>query len=208
MSKLRIMIVEDEAVTAADLHDELIAQGYEVTDTVDSAEAALNSAIANQPDLALMDINLSGSSDGVFAARSLRAKDVPVIFLTAHYDEHTLGTAKLTAPVGYITKPFNPHQLGVAIEIGIARHRSDLKRMRLAQEREHERAQGKTLRTLAPFCVNCKKICDDKGEWRSLEAYFSSHSDLTVTDSLCLVCARKMFEELGHAGVRAQIVTP
>jgi DNA-binding response OmpR family regulator len=199
MSKLRILIVEDEAVTAADLHDELVAQGYEVTGTVDTAEAALISAIANKPDLVLMDINLSGSNDGVFAARSLRGKEIPVIFLTAHYDDQTLATAKLTAPVGYITKPFNPHQLGVAIEIGIARHRSDLKRMRLAQELEHERAQGKIPRVLIPFCVNCKKICDEKGEWRSLEAYLSNHSDLTVADSLCLVCARRMFDELSHA---------
>jgi DNA-binding response OmpR family regulator len=204
MSKLRILIVEDEAVTAADLHDELIAQGYEVTGTADTAEAALVSAMTNPPDLVLMDINLSGSSDGVFAARSLRAKEIPVIFLTAHYDDRTLGTAKLTAPVGYITKPFNPHQLGVAIEIGIARHRSDLKRMRLAQELEHERAQGKTPRALVPFCVHCKKICDERGEWRSLESYLSDHSDLTVTDSLCLVCARKMFDELNRAEVSAR----
>jgi DNA-binding response OmpR family regulator len=203
MSKLRILIVEDEAVTAADLHDELNAQGYEVTGTVDTAEAALISAMANKPDLVLMDINLSGANDGVFAARALRAKEIPVIFLTAHYDDRTLGTAKLTAPVGYITKPFNSHQLGVAIEIGIARHRSDIKRMRVAQEQEYERAQGNVPRMLAPFCVQCKKICDENGEWQSAEAYLSKHSDLTVTDSLCLSCARGMYEELSHPVVPA-----
>jgi two-component system, response regulator PdtaR len=196
MSKLRILIVEDEAVTSADLHDELIAQGYEVMGIASTAEAALKMAMEGQPDLTLMDINLSGATNGIAAARALRERDIPIIFLTAHYDERTLAQAKLTSPVGYITKPFDPHQIGVAIEIGIARHRSDLDRIRLARELEHERLQGKTLRSLLPFCVRCKAIRDDEGYWSSIEAYLSNHSDLTVSHGLCPACARKLVVEI------------
>lgn len=33
-SKIRVLVVEDEAVTASDLHDELISLGYEVAGVV------------------------------------------------------------------------------------------------------------------------------------------------------------------------------
>lgn len=140
MSKIRILIVEDEAVTAADLHDELIAQGYEVTAIADNAEDALRLAEDGKPDLVLMDINIAGFIDGVLAASGMRGLEIPVIFLTAHYDEATLARAKRTTPVGYITKPFEPHQISVAIEIGIARHRSEMERVRLMRELEQKHA--------------------------------------------------------------------
>ena len=134
MSRLRILIVEDEAVTAADLHDELIAQGYEVTGTTGTAEDAIRLAEKDPPDLVLMDIQLAGSGDGILAAAAMLHAEIPVIFLTAHYDARTLARAKQARPVGYITKPFDPHQLSVAIEMGIERHRSETERMRLARQ--------------------------------------------------------------------------
>lgn len=207
MNKGRILIVEDEAVTAADLHDELVAQGYEVTGTANTAEAALVMAMANPPDLALMDINLAGETDGVFAARALRGKEIAVVFLTAHYDDRTLALAKLTSPVGYITKPFDPRQLGVTIEIGIARHRSDLERIRLTREREHERAEDKTMHKSVPICIHCKRVCDDKGAWRSIESYLADRPDLIVTNSLCPACARRLCDELSPCVNPASNVT-
>lgn len=192
MSKIRILIVEDEAVTAADLHDELIAKGYDVVGTADTAERALRLAENGRPDLVLMDINLAGSADGVHAASAMRGAEIPVIFLTAHYDERTLARAKRATPVGYITKPFEPHELSVAIEIGIERHRSDMERMRLLRELEHEREQVKLLRGLLPICACCKKIRDDDGYWQNVESYISRHSEATFTHGYCPECARKV----------------
>ena len=144
MSKLRILIAEDEAVTAADLHDELTAQGYEVTGTTGSAESVLRLAMADKPDLVLMDISLAGPADGVHAAIALSGEDIPVIFLTSHYDDQTLDRAKRAKPVGYITKPFEPHQLAVAIEIGMERHRSHRALTQRVRMLEHDLAQMKT----------------------------------------------------------------
>ena len=196
MSRLRILIVEDEAVTAADLHDELTAQGYEVVGTTDTAASALRLAEQEKPDLVLMDINLAGEPDGVLAASAIRGAELPVIFLTAHYDDATLARAKLASPVGYITKPFEPHQLSVAIEVGIARHRSDAERMRLMRELEQERAQVKILRGLLPICCCCKRIRDGAGYWQSVERYISRHSDATFTHGYCPECERGVIEEM------------
>ncbi len=196
MSKLRILIVEDEAVTAADLLDELTSQGYEVIGTADTAEDALRLAEAGKPDIVLMDINLAGSADGIHAASAMRGAEIPVIFLTAHYDERTLGRAKLASPVGYITKPFEQHQLAVAIEMGIQRHRSDIERMRLVRELEQERIQTKLLRDLLPICCSCKKIRVADGSWQTVERYISEHSDVTFTHGYCPECARKEIENI------------
>ena len=199
MSKLRILIAEDEAVTAADLHDELTAQGYTVIGTADTAVGALKLAEEGRPDLVLMDINLAGSADGVHAAIALRGAEIPVIFLTAHYDEATLARASRATPVGYITKPFEPHQLSVAIEIGMARHRSDTERMRLLREIEHERAEVKTLRGLLPVCTRCKQLRNDDGYWENVEAYISGHGVVDSAHSLCPACMSEVDGEAACA---------
>src|SRR5262249_22271767 len=114
--------------------DTLTAMGYDVLGTADNAIDALQLVDAKHPDLVLMDINLAGSFDGVAAASAIRGRELPVIFLTAHYDPRTLSRAKLATPVGYLTNPFEPQQLSIAIEMGINRHRSDSERMRLVRE--------------------------------------------------------------------------
>jgi two-component system, cell cycle response regulator len=131
MEAPRILIVEDEAITVADLRRALTTLGYEITGTVDTAEEALKAAEQQQPDLVLMDITLAGELDGVAAAAALRGSaDVPVVFLTAHADDRTLERAMLAGPFGYVLKPFVDQELKAAIEVALRKHRteSELKR--------------------------------------------------------------------------------
>ena len=55
MSK-RILVVEDEAITALDLKYSLEELGYEVIDTVDTGQDAIDTAAETVPDVVLMDI--------------------------------------------------------------------------------------------------------------------------------------------------------
>ena len=123
MNPTRILIVEDETIVAMDLESQLKAAGHEVLARVPTAEAALELATADRPDLVLMDITLAGRMDGVEAAACLRKSEIPVVFLTAHCDEDTLERAKLTEPFGYISKPVGARALVNAIEIAALRHR-------------------------------------------------------------------------------------
>src|SRR5580698_11468584 len=103
----RILIVEDERITAEDLQETLTDLGYEVTASVSSGADAISQAQENTPDLALMDVCIQGEMDGTETARVLRERfNIPVIYLTAHADSATLSRAKLAQPLGYITKPF------------------------------------------------------------------------------------------------------
>lgn len=120
MNKSKILIVEDEKVTADDLKIILENLGYEVTGIVSDADAFYRSLNANIPDLVLMDIFLKGEKDGIqLAAESKSKYKVPLIYLTAYSDEDLLERAKITEPFGYILKPFHDRELHSAIEMAL-----------------------------------------------------------------------------------------
>jgi PAS domain S-box-containing protein len=70
-----------------------------------------------------MDIGLSGKMDGVTAARYIfQLFQMPVVFLTAHYDEQLLERAKTAQPLGYILKPFTDKELVSNVELALYNH--------------------------------------------------------------------------------------
>ncbi len=145
----RILIVEDERVTAEDLRDTLTDLGYSVTAAVSSAADAIEQAEGNPPDIALMDIRIQGEMDGTLAAVVLRERfNIPVIYLTAHVDSATVGRAKESGPIGYITKPFQAASLHASIEIALHRHREDLK------TREKGELLASTLRAISEAVIS------------------------------------------------------
>jgi len=145
----RILIVEDERITAEDLRDILTDLGYTVTAAVSSGEDAIAQAENGAPDLALMDIRIKGNLDGTATARILRERfNIPVIFLTAHADSATVSRAKDAEPLGYITKPFQEAELHASIEIALHKHREDRKR------REKGEFLASTLRAMADGVIS------------------------------------------------------
>src|SRR5260370_523059 len=139
----RILIVEDEIITAEDLRDILTEVGYTVTGVVSSGPDAIAQVAKNPAGLALMDIRIKGKMDGTETAKALRHRfNVPVIYLTAHADRETVERAKVAEPLGYITKPFKQAELQAAIEIALYKHRVDV------QSKEPEDLLSATRRAL------------------------------------------------------------
>ncbi len=131
MSNARILVVEDERITAEDIKEGLKSLGYEVPAVVHSGEEAVCKAGELQPDLVLMDIKLEGEMDGIEAAGEIKKYfDIPVIYLTAYSDESTIERAKMTEPSGYVLKepsgfvhkPFKESELHSTIELTLYRH--------------------------------------------------------------------------------------
>ncbi len=124
--KKRVLVVEDEALIAADIQRRLQRLGYSVPLVATSGEEALRCAGSTPLDLILMDIRLSGKLDGIATARALKVNsDTPVVYMTAHADRETIQRAKLTEPFGYILKPITDDDLSSAVEIGIYKHEMD-----------------------------------------------------------------------------------
>ncbi len=127
-SKIRLLIVEDEALVARDLESMAQRAGYEVCATATTGEEALNLALTMRPDLALIDIIIKGSIDGIDVARKIwQDMQIPAIYVTAYADDSTLKRARETAPFGYILKPFDERELRVAVETAIYKSQMELK---------------------------------------------------------------------------------
>ncbi len=121
----QILVVEDEAIIAADIQMRLVNLGYRVAAIAATGQEAIAQAKLNKPDLVLMDIILQGGMDGILAAEKIHALfNIPVVYMTAYSDPDTITRAKRTEPYGYLIKPFEANELSAAVEIALERHKN------------------------------------------------------------------------------------
>jgi CheY-like chemotaxis protein len=197
-SATTILLVEDEAIIAADIVARLVRMGYIIIGTTGSGEEAITMANEHKPDMVLMDIMLEGPMFGTEAAKRIRETlKIPVIFVTANSDDITLDYAFSASPFGYVLKPFEDRELRIAIEMGLYRHRVEAEREKLVEELRQALEQVKTLSGLLPICIECKSIRDDQGYWSKVERYIMEHSQASFSHGLCPKCAVKALENVG-----------
>jgi len=119
---IKILIVEDEMVIAANISLQLTELGYEVTGILPRGEEALSQIRIDKPDIVLLDIRLKGELDGIQTAQEIQKYfRIPIIYLTANSDEAHFNRAKETHPYGFISKPFKKLDLQRAIELTVDR---------------------------------------------------------------------------------------
>jgi hypothetical protein len=68
-------------------------------------------------------------------------------------------------------------------------------RVHLINELQRALNEVETLRGLLPICASCKKIRDDQGYWNHIEVYFSKHSGIDFTHTLCPECIQHFYPE-------------
>jgi len=112
----RILVVEDEPLTAFENENVLGDAGYEVVATVDDLEEALAVLDREEVDLILSDVRLRDDQTGIHLARAARERGVPTLFATGHSDPEACEIA-----VGCLMKPYTERQLCKAIE-SVDRH--------------------------------------------------------------------------------------
>jgi DNA-binding response OmpR family regulator len=110
---MTILIVADEALLALTLQVALERAGHQVVGPAYSAGAALQLAEAEQPDLALVDIDLHSGIDGIAVARQLRDwHGTSSVFLTSQLEAvRSAGDAV----AGIILKPYDLGAVVLAI---------------------------------------------------------------------------------------------
>jgi DNA-binding NarL/FixJ family response regulator len=117
----RVLIVEDDFLIAMQTEIALAAAGFEVVGPATTAEEAVALAGKVQPALAVMDIRLASSRDGIDAARQLYQDfAIRCIFATAHDDAHTRGRAEPYAPLGWLPKPYTMASLVAVVTEAVA----------------------------------------------------------------------------------------
>jgi CheY-like chemotaxis protein len=104
----RVIIVEDESITALHIARQLRRLGYEVVALASSGPQAIEHALSRHPHVVLMDIQLQGTMDGVDAARHIQASaPIPIVYMSANADATTVQRIQATQPAGFVPKPIN-----------------------------------------------------------------------------------------------------
>ena len=114
MTKKRILIVEDQGVTAMDEQQIMCDLGYEVTAIAMTGEEAVDLAGRDRPDVILMDIKLAGEMDGREATLKIRELyQIPVVYVTALGDKKSSKAGRFNVPegIGYVVKPYTKGEL-------------------------------------------------------------------------------------------------
>ncbi|MCB0329409.1 MAG: response regulator [Bdellovibrionales bacterium] len=122
MKNAKVLIVEDEGISALHISRSLERYSYDVVGPTGSGSDAITLAKEYQPDIALMDITLEGPLDGIKTAAHLRDNlQLPIIFLTSHSDVRTLDRARIVEPEAYLLKPFEALELHAALQIALSK---------------------------------------------------------------------------------------
>jgi sigma-B regulation protein RsbU (phosphoserine phosphatase) len=199
---MRILIAEDDRVTARLLTSLLAAWGYE-TDVAEDGEAALQ-MIADQrtPYLALLDWMLPGM-DGPEVCRRARASGSTtpgyLILLTARSAQADLVEGLDAGADEYLVKPIEPGELRARLHAGT--RILDLQARLANQVQELEAALGniRKLSGLLPICAYCKSIRDDSHYWHRVEEYVGAHADVTFSHGICPKCLPRVTKEMTAA---------
>jgi len=121
MSKIKILIVEDEPLIAEDIKETLLQVNYDVVGVAYTKEEAFKILKNSQPDFALLDINLGNNTDGILIAEHInQLYHIPFLYLTSYSTKIILDKVKHTFPMGYIVKPFDEADLFTGIEIALS----------------------------------------------------------------------------------------
>ena len=106
----RILIVEDEPLTAFDNETMLEELGYTVVATHDRVKEALATLEREKVDLIMSDVKLAGDRSGIELARIAKDKGVPVLFATGMVPDEAVELA-----VGCLIKPYSLRTLKTAL---------------------------------------------------------------------------------------------
>jgi DNA-binding response OmpR family regulator len=184
-----VLIVDDSPINLKILV-EALGDDHDVVVATSGADA-LVAATQNRPDLCLLDIQMPGMN-GYDLCRSLKADpalcEIPVIFVTAlSRQENEIGGLALGA-ADYITKPFHPEIVRLRVNVHLELRRQRMLAAQRTAELESALASIRTLRQILPICMFCRKIRNDDGYWRQLEAYIGEQTGSEFSHGICPDC--------------------
>ena len=115
----RVLVVDDAATVRAYARQVLEADGFAVDEAINGIDG-LEHALANPPDLLIVDINMQ-KMDGYAMLRVLRQepalRDVPAVMISTEAKDSDREQARLAGANWYFVKPVKPHDLTAAARL-------------------------------------------------------------------------------------------
>jgi sigma-B regulation protein RsbU (phosphoserine phosphatase) len=178
---MRILAVEDDAVSRAVLRQALRRLGHETIEAGDG-EAAW-AALQEEPFRVVVSDWMMPKMDGLELCRRIRqrpdAEYIYFILLTSR--DATEQNQREAADAGvddFLTKPLDLPELWT--------------RLRVAERILKYTKQIRQLEEMLPICSYCKKIRDDQNYWQQIEGYISERTGSDFSHSVCPDCYQRV----------------
>jgi AmiR/NasT family two-component response regulator len=121
MARLRVLVAEDDALTALNLREQLESLGHQVVAEARDGQEAVQMADRVRPDAVVMDIKMPGM-DGVDAAREIAARQpCPIVLLTAYDEPDLVARAAEAGVFAYMMKPADARDLEPTLLLACSR---------------------------------------------------------------------------------------
>ena len=177
---VRLLIVEDEKKLRVLMSDFFKMKGYEVSEAENGIDAT---KILQQQefDMIFLDIMMPGM-DGIEVCKKVRTQtDVPILFLTALYDEETKLKGYASGADDFVTKPFS-------LEVLYAKAEAIRKRYEKQNEREREgilNSKNLLLDTKKQVVILNNKECKlAKKEYEILKLFLENKGQIISRDQI------------------------
>jgi DNA-binding response OmpR family regulator len=189
---VKALLIEDSPEDARLIREMLneVVDGQFELESAEELSAGLERMAGGGIDVVLLDLSLPDSRGlDTFIRVHGQAPDMPFVLLTGLDDEALAVRAVKMGAQDYLVKG------RVGGNLLVRSMRYAIERNRLRVELKEALDKIKTLKGLLPICAWCKKIRDDKGYWKQLEAYIREHSEADFTHGICPECLAKLKEE-------------
>ena len=178
---MKILAVEDDAVSRAVLRQALRKLGHEVVEEANGEDAWQR--LAKEPVRVVVSDWAMPQMDGLDLCRKIRnmvgAEYTYFILLTARDDSGENQQAAADAGVDdFLTKPLNFDELW--------------NRLRVAERILRYATQVRQLEEMMPICSYCKKIRDDHNYWQQIEGYINERTGSEFSHSICPDCYQRV----------------
>ena len=137
MTRASILVVDDEKTIRTVITEALRREGY-LAQSACNADEALQLCEQNPFDLALIDLKMPGSMDGIGLLQAIRRRwaTLPVIVLTGYGTLDSAIAAIRSGAVDYIPKPANLPQIFSSVERGLEKGRQGARREQVIRQLE------------------------------------------------------------------------
>ncbi len=178
---MKILAVEDDAVSRAVLRQALLKLGHEVVEAANGRDAW--KLLGSTPVRVVVSDWAMPQMDGLELCQRIRkAADADYtyfILLTAR--DHTDENQQAAADAGvddFLTKPLDFDELWT--------------RLRVAERILRYATQVRQLEEMLPICSYCKKIRDDQNYWQQIEGYINERTGSEFSHSICPDCYQRV----------------
>jgi DNA-binding response OmpR family regulator len=188
---VKILIAEDDPVSATLLETLLTQWEYDVVITENGDDARAILTAEDGPSLAILDWMMPGLA-GPEVCRAVRAaslmRPVYLILLTRLGKRENIVEGLESGADDYLAKPFDAAELRARVQAGLRVVHLERELHHRVRELEDALANVEQLQGLLPICSYCKKIRDDQDYWHQVESYIGQRSKAEFSHSICPSC--------------------